>query len=202
MLSFTEKEIALVQKLNTPAKVQDYLNSLDFNFEKKGPRLKSPLFTMREGNAHCLEGAMLGAYILSEHGHKPLLLHLKTTKEDFDHVIAPFKVDGLWGALSKTNHSVLRYRDPIYKTVRELAISYFHEYFLNDGTKTLRSYSEPLNLNSFEKNWEVMEGDLWGIDQELDKIKHFTILDKNGIKNLRKAESIEIEASNIVSPKG
>src|SRR5258708_3653113 len=155
---FTKKEMALMRRLNTPAKVQDFLNAIKFNFEKKGSTLKSPLGVLREGNAHCLEGAMLGAYVLSLHGYKPLILHLKTTKDDFDHVLAPFKQNGLWGALSKTNHAVLRYREPVYKNIRELSMSYFHEYFLNNGMKTLRAYSRPLDLNIFEKGWETEEG--------------------------------------------
>lgn len=184
-------------ELNTPAKVQDFLNKLKFNFEKKGETLKSPLYTLREKNAHCIEGALLGAYILSLHGHKPYLLHLKTTKDDYDHVIVPFRVQGLWGALSKTNHAVLRYREPIYKNIHELVKSYFHEYFLNNGRKTLRQYSKLLNLNSFEKNWMLLEGNLWGIDQELDKIKHYDILTKSAIKGLRKADQIETKAAKI-----
>ena len=197
MLSFTKKEIAFIKKLNTPAKVQDFLNTLEFNFEEEGERLKSPILTLRARKAHCAEGALLGAYILSTHGYKPLILHLKTTKGDFDHVVVPFKKEGLWGALSKTNHAVLRYREPVYKNIRELVMSYFHEYFLDSGLKTLREYSRPLNLNVFEKNWEVMGGDLWGIDQELDKIKHYDIAPKKTLKKLRKADEIEIKAGKI-----
>lgn len=198
MLDFSDKEKALFKKVNTPALVQDFLNKLQFNFEEKGETLKSPLFTVKEGNAHCLEGALLGAYILSLHGHKPYLLHLKATVADYDHVVAPYKVGGLWGALSKTNHAVLRYREPIYKNIHELALSYFHEYFLDNGQKTLRQYSDLLNLNSFEKGWEFLEGDLWGIDEELDKIKHFDIVPKAYVKKLRRADKIEIEAGKIV----
>ncbi len=196
---FTKKEMALMRRLNTPAKVQDFLNAIKFNFEKKGSTLKSPLGVLREGNAHCLEGAMLGAYVLSLHGYKPLILHLKTTKDDFDHVLAPFKQNGLWGALSKTNHAVLRYREPVYKNIRELSMSYFHEYFLDSGKKTLRSYSRPLNLNIFEKGWEREEGDLWGIDQELDLIKHYDVTPRKNFKNLRKADKVEIKAGKITS---
>lgn len=200
MLFFTKQEIVLMQKLDTPAKVQSFLNSLKFNFEKDGRQtLKSPVLVLRSKNAHCIEGAILGAYILSLHGFKPFILHLKTTKEDYDHVIALFKIKGLWGALSKTNHAVLRYREPIYKNIRELVMSYFHEYFLNNnGKKTLRKYSRPLNLNIFEKNWAILDDNLWGIDQELDKIKHYNIAPKNVLKNLRKADKIEIEAGKIV----
>jgi len=197
MLIFTKKEEDLLRKLNTPAKVQDFLNNLKFNFEENGETLKSPILTLRARRAHCIEGAILGAYVLSLHGFKPLILHLETTKNDFEHVIAPFKINGLWGALSKTNHTVLRYREPVYKNIRELIMSYFHEYFLNNGQKTLRKYSRPLNLSIFEKGWEVEEGDLWGIDQELDKIKHYDIAPKKSTKNLRKAEKIEIKAGKI-----
>ncbi|MFZ3015464.1 MAG: hypothetical protein WA101_00470 [Minisyncoccia bacterium] len=198
MLTFTKKEIVLMNKLNTPAKVQDFLNSLRFNFEESGIQtLKSPIMVLREKNAHCMEGALLGAYILSLHGHKPLILHLKTTKHDFDHIITLFKKDDFWGALSKTNHAVLRYREPVYKNIRELVMSYFHEYFINNGVKTLRQYSKPLDLNIFEKGWETEEEDLWGIDEELDKIKHYDVAPKNILKNLRKAEKIEIDAGKI-----
>jgi len=197
MDSFTKKEISLIKRLNTPAKVQSYLNSLRFNFEKKGDTLRSPLFTLRAGEAHCFEGALLGAYILSRHGFKPYVMHLKATKRDFDHVIAPFKINGLWGALSKTNHAVLRYREPVYKNIRELAMSYFHEYFLKDGFKTLRQYSDLLSLQDFENGWKTLPEDLWGIDAELDKVKHYDIVPKKYIKRLRLADKIEIKAGEI-----
>jgi hypothetical protein len=198
MLNFTKKEKELLRKLDTPVKVQDFLNGLKFNFEKKGETLKSPVMVLRTKSAHCIEGAILGAYILSLHGFPPLVLHLEATKGDFDHVIAPFRQDGLWGALSKTNHAVLRYREPIYKNIHELVMSYFHEYFLDNGKKTLRKYSRPLNLNVFEKNWMLEDGDLWGIDEELDKIKHYEIMPKSHIKKLRKADKVEVRAGKIV----
>lgn len=199
---FTKKEIQKFKKMNTPAKVQNFLNTIPINFEKDGKdTVKSPLRVVRENNAHCIEGAILGAYILSLHEHRPLVMHLETTKHDFDHVVAPFKINGYWGALSKTNHAVLRYREPVYKTIRELALSYFHEYFMDDGKKTLRRYSKPLNLNIFENSWPYADGDLWGIDEELDKIKHYDIAPKSVWKNLRKADVIEIEAGKLVDYK-
>jgi hypothetical protein len=198
MLNFSKKEKALLQKLNTPAKVQDFLNGLKFNFEKHGETLRSPLFTLRVRNTHCFEGALLGAYILSQHGFTPYLIHLKAQKEDYDHVIAPFKIGKFWGALSKTNHAVLRYREPIYRNIRELAISYFHEYFLNDGRKTLRQYSALLNLNNIKAGWTTSDKDLWNIDKKLDKIKHYDIVSKSYLKKLRKADKIEIKAGKIV----
>jgi hypothetical protein len=200
-MDFTKQELTLIKKLNTPAKVQDFLNSLPFNFEKSGETLKSPLRTLRDKKAHCFEGALLGAYILSRHGFKPLVLHLQATKNDFDHVIAPFKQGGFWGALSKTNHAVLRYREPVYKSIRELVMSYFHEYFLDTGLKTLRRYSDPMNLDDFESDWPIHSSDLWGIDQELDKVKHHDVLPRGALVRMRKADEIEIKAGKIVEYK-
>lgn len=191
-----------MRRMNTPSKVQDFLNDLEFNFEEDGVEtLKSPIVVLRRKKAHCLEGAILGAYILSLHGHKPLILHLQATEEDFDHVIALFRKKGFWGALSKTNHAVLRYREPVYRNIRELVMSYFHEYFLASGMKTLRKYSRPLNLNIFEKDWMFLVDDLWGIDEELDKIKHYEIAPKDILKDLRRADEIEIQAGKIVEYK-
>ncbi len=198
MKEFSKKEIEKLKHLYTPAKIQDFLNSIPMNFEEdKIDTIKSPLMVLRGWNAHCIEGAILGAYILSMHGYKPLLLHLQTTKGDYDHVVAPFQENGYWGALSKTNHSVLRYREPVYKNIRELALSYFHEYFTDDGKKTLRRYSEPLNLNIFEDDWVTASWDLWAIDQELDHIKHYDIVSKKFTKSFRKADNVEIQAGKL-----
>ena len=187
-----------MRNLNTPTKVQDFLNGFKFNFEKGGETLKSPILTLRTRNAHCFEGALFGAYILSLHGFTPYLMHQKAMKGDYDHIIVPFKVNGFWGALSKTNHAVLRYREPVYRNLRELSMSYFHEYFLNDGRKTLRQYSALFNLNTLKKDWVTSDEDLWYIDKKLDKIKHDDIVPKSYMKRLRKADKIEVEATKIV----
>jgi hypothetical protein len=187
-------------QVNSPAKIQDFLNTLVFNFEEQGETLSTPYVTIERGSAHCFEGALVGAYFLSQLGHKPLIMYLKSTKHDNDHVIALFRVNGYWGALSKTNHAVLRYREPVYKTIRELAMSYFHEYFLNDGTKTLRSYSDPLDIALFE-DWVQGDGDLWGIDEELDRMPCHDIVPKKHAGKLRLADPIEREAGAIIENK-
>ncbi|KKU90184.1 MAG: hypothetical protein UY20_C0001G0035 [Candidatus Yanofskybacteria bacterium GW2011_GWA1_48_10] len=198
MDKFNQREIKLIRKLNTPAKIQDFLNKIPINFEKDGQdTVKSPLMVIRKNSAHCIEGAILGAFILSLRGHKPLLMHLESARNDIDHVVAPFRLNGYWGALSKTNHAVLRYREPVYKSLRELAMSYFHEYFTDDGVKTMRSYSRPLNLNVFEKTWPVESENLWGINRELDKIKHYPVAPNRVLKKMRRAEGIEREAGKI-----
>ncbi len=197
-LNFSKEEIAFMKKLNTPKKVQDFLDTIAINFEEDGiDTLKSPLSVFRTKNAHCIEGAILAAYIFSIQGKQPLLMNLKSNKKDFDHTIALFRDKGYFGAISKSNHYSLRYREPVYKNIRELALSYFHEYFTDDGEKTLRKYSAPLNLNIFEDDWPIAEENLWGIGEELQEIKYYDIASKSILKNLRKADKIEIEVGKI-----
>jgi hypothetical protein len=201
-LNFSKEEIAFMKKLNTPKKVQDFLDTIAINFEEDGiDTLKSPLSVFRTKNAHCIEGAILAAYIFSIQGKQPLLMNLKSNKKDFDHTIALFRDKGYFGAISKSNHYSLRYREPVYKNIRELALSYFHEYFTDDGEKTLRKYSAPLNLNIFEDDWPTAEENLWGIGEELQEIKYYDIAPKSILKNLRKADKIEIEVGKITEHK-
>ena len=200
---YTASEQALFRSLDSPSKVQDFLNSLKFNFEKKGETCYSPRQVMKYKTAHCMEGALFATAALEFHGQRPLVVDLRSVKPgDDDHVVAVFKRFGCYGAISKTNHSVLRYREPVYKTLRELVMSYFHEYFLNTGQKTLREYSEIFDLNFFNNlNWRTSTEQLFIIPQKLDKIKHYKILNNQQIKNLRPAERIEIQAGKIIEYK-
>jgi hypothetical protein len=200
MSSYSKLELSLFRKLSTPAKIQDYLNSIPFNFEKKGQTCFSPREVIKNKTAHCAEGAIFAASVLEYRGYKPLIMDLRATTKpyDFDHVLAVYKKDGYFGAISKTNHAVLRYREPVYKTIRELVMSYFHEYFLDTGKKTLREYSNLLDLNKFNKlNWRTTSQHLFEIPAYLDDIKHYKILTPKQIKNLRLADSVEIEAGKI-----
>ena len=194
-------EFGAFKPLNTPAKAQDFINAIPFNFEKKGETCRSPLMALRRNEAHCLEGAMLAAAVFWYHGERPLLLDLKTTAKDYDHVVTLFRQSGHWGATSKTNHSVLRYREPVYRTVRELAMSYFHEYFLDSGEKTLRSFSRPFDLAQFGADWLTSEKDRWDIGYALDISKHEKILSPGMTRKLRSAESIEIESTKATQYK-
>lgn len=189
------KDWKKLRSLNTPTKVQDFLNSIPFNFEEKGETHTSVSETLRRNRAHCFEGALLASAALWIQGREPLLLDLKTIRPDFDHVVALFEEDGHWGAISKTNHSVLRYRDPIYKSVRELVMSYFNEYFLANGRKTLREYSEPFDLSLVGKSWLVSKQNLASLAHKLDASPHHKILTARQLKGLRLTDSIEVEAS-------
>jgi len=196
---FTKEEINLYKRLNSPKKIQDFLNSLKINFEEEGDTCMSPRMVLKKGKAHCIEAALLAAVALRFNGDKPLIVDLEANKKDFDHVVAVFKRNGHWGAISKTNHAVLRYREPVYKNIRELVASFFHEYFLDNGKKTLRRYSMPVDLSIFDdRGWMFAEKDVWYIPKYLTKIKHWDILNRKQILGLRRADKIEIEAGKLV----
>ncbi len=200
MFGLSREELAVLKKLNTPNKIQDFLDALPLNYEKNGDTCRSPRTALLEGKAHCIEGALIAATALWLQGEKPLLLDLKTIDIDIDpdHVVALYKKNGYWGAISKTNHAVLRFRDPIYKTVRELALSYFNEYFLaTTGQKTLRSYSRPFSLERFGTEWITSKEDLWHIAEALDESPHFSLVPKNHQRHLRPASPVERTASSI-----
>lgn len=197
MFGLTQEEEELFNKLSSPSRIQDFLDTLPINKERDGDTCSSPRKVLKRGTIHCIEGAFLAAAILWYHGEKPLLLDLKSDTNDFDHVVALYKKNGLWGAISKTNHAVLRYREPVYKNVRELALSYFHEYFTNTGEKTLRSFSKPFNLKKFGTGWITSEDELWDIGANLDDSSHTKIINKLTIKNLRRADKIEIKAGKL-----
>ena len=202
MRGLTTSELRTLRRLMTPGKIQDYLDSLPTNLEKGGETLMSPRRVLREKRAHCLEGALLAAAALWLAGEKPLLLDLKTKPSDDEHVVALFKKNGYWGAISKTNHAVLRYRDPIYKTVRELVLSYFHEYFLNKtGEKTLLSYSDPFDLRTLGDEWVTSEKDLWYISKALDRVRHYAVVPPKNRRLLRPASRIERKAGRLTERK-
>jgi hypothetical protein len=195
----TKKEIKLFKSLNTPAKIQEYIRQIPINFEEGEDTCRSPREVIKHNSCHCVEGAVFAAALLRFHGHPALILDLESIEEDWDHAIAPFKIDGCWGAISKTNHSVLRYREPVYKTIRELVMSYFHEYFLqSNGKKTLRKYSRPFNLKVFDNiDWITNSEPLWEIPNHMVDILHITILTRKQIINLRSADKIERDDNEL-----
>ncbi len=197
MFGLTARETSLLQKLNSPIKIQNYLDLMPVNFEKRGQTYMSPRRVLREKKMHCLEGAMLAAAALWMHGEEPLLMDLKA-KGDDDHVVALYKRNGYWGAISKTNHATVRFRDPVYRTVRELALSYFHEYFSDTtGKKCLVSYSKPFNLKRFKTAWVTAEEDLHNIAEAIDDSAHLPIYPPRNMRFIRKADIMERKAGKL-----
>ena len=198
MFNLSEKEERILKKLDSPRKIQDFLNKLAINFEENGDTCMSPRKVLETGKCHCIEGALLACVALKLQGKEALVVDLTAIDSDFDHVIAVFKENGKWGAISKTNHAVLRYREPVYRDIRELVMSFFHEYFNDDGKKTLRSYSDAVDLiDKFGVEWISKNDSVWEIPEYLVDCKHYDILEKEHIKNLRKADKIEIEAGKL-----
>jgi len=190
----TRAEQKVFARLSTPQKIQDFLDQLPINFEIAGETYMSPRRVLREKTVHCFEAAVLGAAALAYHGARPLLMDLKAIPRDDDHVITLFKQNGLWGALSKTNHAMLRYRDPIYRTPRELAMSYAHEYVMDSGRKSMRSYSAPFDLSKYAlEDWLTTEEDLVFVVNDLDASRHFPIAPEKIRRRMRKANAFEIQ---------
>jgi len=193
---WTTKEIKLLKKINTPFKIQEFLDSCEYNSTEE---TRSPRYILEHQRAHCLEGALFAASCLEFNGMPPLVIDLQAFNDD-DHVIAIFKNQGCWGAIAKSNFTTLRFREPVYRSLRELAMSYFDFYFNIIRDKSLRGYSLPQNLSRFNSlKWRTTENDLEDIGYYLDKVKHFKLVNGPQVKGLEKATPLLLESSTIGS---
>ncbi len=192
------KEFLILSKLNTPEKIQTFLEKIPSNAERGGETCMSPKRVLREHRAHCIEGAFLACVCLMLAGRKPLIVSLKVKKPDDDHIVILFKENGYYGALSKTNHPVLRYRDPVYRSVRELVMSYFHESFLySTGEKTLVGYTKPINMKRFGMKWITAEEDLWDIAEKIYDTPVISIVPEKNKRHIRKAQPFDIQSLDV-----
>ena len=197
-LGLTRAEFAVLRRLSTPEKVQDFLNALPANYEIGGQTCMSVREVLHKRRAHCIEGGMLAACALWVHGEPPLLLDLRAVR-DYDHVVALFRRGGCWGAISKTNPAVLRWRDPAYRSLRELAISYLHEYANQRGQKTLRSYAGPFDLRKFDPRVWVTNGkNCWDVGELLDDMRHIPLITKRQARALRLRDAMERKAGGLL----
>ena len=198
MYDLTRSEIQSLKRLNTPEKIQRFVDfDLAYNKEKDGETCRSPRRVLRDRTAHCFEGALLAAAALRINGHPPLAVDLEAIRDD-DHIVAVFKLNGHWGAIGKSNYAGLRFREPVYRTVRELVMSYFEHYYNLDAEKTLRRYSRPINLARFDRiHWMTTEVDLWEINSYLLTVKHYPVLTPNMVRNLRKVDRRLFEAGKV-----
>jgi hypothetical protein len=159
-------ERRILRRLTTPMKIQEYLDGLPYSSEKT---YRSPRSVLRDRKAHCFDGAVFAAAALREIGQPPLILELIPNKRDDDHLLAPFRAGGRWGAVSKSNFVLLRYREPVYRTLRELVLSYFEGYFNLARERTLRGFGAPLNLAGFDRlGWPFADGAMLEIARALD----------------------------------
>jgi hypothetical protein len=195
---FRALEWKTLRRLNTPEKVQRFLDTaIAYNKEPQGPTCRSPRRVLRDRVAHCLEGALFGAAALRANGYPALLLDLEAVRDD-DHVLAIFRERGHWGAIAKSNYSGLRYREPVYRTLRELALSYFEHYYNLAAEKTLRRYSRPVNLARFDGiGWMTSEEDLWPISDYLFEIPHCRLLPSGCERRLSRVDKRLFDAGLV-----
>ena len=183
---FTPSELRTLRALKTPAGIQRFLDDLPYNLDFTA---RSPERVLHHRLASCLEGGIFAAAALRVIGFPPLIFDLEADR-DTDHVVAIFKVRGHWGAVAKSNFSGCRYREPVYRTLRELALSYFNIYFNLRGERTLRRYSRPVNLARFDHlHWMTSEKPIWFIAEHLVDIPHIPLLKPAMVKRLTRVDS-------------
>ncbi len=199
---FHGRETALLRRLATPERIQRFLDDkIAYNKEMDGATCRSPRRVLRDRLAHCLEGALFGAAALRAQGFEPLLLDLEAVRDD-DHVLAIFRQRGAWGAIAKSNYSGLRFREPVYRNLRELAMSYFEHYYNPEGEKTLRTYSRPVNLRRFDPSgWMTSEEDLWPISDYLFSIPHRRLISTAAERRLSRMDDRLFAAGQVGAAK-
>lgn len=182
---FTPKEVRKLRSLKNPYGIQRFLDDMPYHLEDTA---WSPSKVLAEGSAHCLEGAIFGAAALRMIGYPPLLLDFEAD-HDTDHVLAIYRQDGCWGAVAKSNYTGCRWREPVYRTLRELALSYFNIYFNLRRERTLRRYSLPVNLRRFDaQQWMTTDQPVWFIVYYLFDVKHYPLLTKAQEKRLHRVD--------------
>ena len=190
-MSWNKKELELLRGMNNPDRIQAFLDSLDYN---PAYECRSPRWVVRQNKAHCFEGAIFAAAALQFNGYKPLLVDMKAHNDD-DHVIAIFRTGKHWGAIAKSNFTTLRFREPVYRSVRELIMSYFDFFFNVLGEKTLRSYSLPLDLSMFNhKCWQTTDEDLEYIGDKIESLHHFDLVTAEMISNLNRVSDAVLKS--------
>ena len=200
-LGLTKGEFAVLRRLSTPEKIQKYLLEMQQNFELDGDSCATVRMVLRDKRAHCIEGALVAAAALWVHGEPPLLLDLRA-KRDSDHVVALFRRNGHWGCISKTNGPDLRWRDPVYRTLRELALSYLHEYSNRRDHKSLREYSRPYDLRRAKlEDWVTGTEGAWAIAEKLDEIRHYDLVSPAQAKMLVRRDPFEREIAMLTQYK-
>ncbi len=196
-LGLTPQEGKVLRDLRTPERIQRFINDLPANFEEEGATLRSVRGVLEHRKAHCIEAAFAAACALWLAGEPPLVMDFAAIQADADHVVALFRRDGCWGAISKSNHIWLRWRDPIYRSLRELAMSYFHEYVLRER-KTLRSYSGAVDLRRFPgEQWITNEEDCWDVGAALTDVRHYPVATPAQIRRLTLRDATEVQADAV-----
>jgi hypothetical protein len=195
-IGLTREETTLFRKLTTPEKIQDFLTGIPINFEPQGDTCQSARMALKNNSCHCIEAAFIAAGALLLHGKPALLMDFQASGDD-DHVLALFKQDKHWGAISKSNSIWLRWRDPVYASPRELAMSYFHEY-VREKHKTLRRVSKPFDIGKYDPDyWLTSQENCWAMAEEIDASPHVDLISKIQARKLKLRDSLETRAGDF-----
>ncbi len=185
------KDVRTLRSLNTPVKIQKFIDALTYQYADTAG---SPQRVLRERAGHCLEGALLAAAAFRINGRPPLVMDLEGVRDD-DHVVTLYRERGLWGAVAKSNYAGLRFRAPVYRTLRELAMSYFEHYYNLRGERTLRAYSAAVNLARLDrKHWMTSEEEVWCVPEALIAARHFELFPDKVARELPRLDRRSFEA--------
>jgi len=189
--SFTSAELRKLRSLKDPHGIQRLLDDMPYHLADTA---WSPRRVLRENTSHCFEGALFAAAALRANGYPPLILDLEAD-HDTDHVIAIYRINGHWGAVAKSNFTGCRYREPVYRSLRELALSYFDVYFNLRGERTLRTFSRPVHMARFDPHgWMTTEEHLWYVAEYLFTIRHHRLFTAAMIKKLYRLDDRSFRA--------
>lgn len=188
---WTAEERAVLDSLASPWRIQEFLNRVDYSTDAF---YRSPRSVLRDRRAHCVDGALMAAAALRRLGFDPMIAEMTAVRDD-DHLMALYRVNGLWGAVAKSNTTVLRFREPVFRTLRELVMSYFEFYFNTAGEKTLRAYSQPLRLTRFDpREWMTSDDAVEGIIEELEATRHVSVVSEAMAAELNPVDKQVLEA--------
>jgi len=191
MPGFTPAELRKLRSLKTPHGIQRALDAMPYHLQDTA---WSPRRVLRENTSHCYEGALFAAAALRVNGYPPLVIDVEA-EHDTDHVIAVYRMGGHWGAVAKSNYTGCRYREPVYRSLRELALSYFEVYFNLRGERSLRTFSRPVNLKRFDRlDWMTSEKPVWCVAEYLCEISHTPLISAAQAKRLHRLDERSFKA--------
>ncbi len=195
--TLNKKELQVFSCLTSPIKIQDYLDSLAYSDEEQ---YRCPRSVVKDHKAHCYDGAVFAAAAFQMIGHLPLIVELLPNDRDDDHILAVFRLRECWGAVAKSNFTGLRYREPVYRSLRELIMSYFESYFNIAGERTLLGYTVPLNLHRFDKlNWLFQDNAMDDIGDALNNIRKYRIMTPAMARKLSRVDQRSYKAGLLGS---
>jgi hypothetical protein len=188
-------QLQQVERLVSPAEIQAYLDGIPYIAEELD---RSPLSVLTDKQAHCLDGGIFAALVLARLGHRPLIMDLVPEPgADDDHVLALFQANGKWGCIAKSNYAFLRFREPVYRSLRELAMTYFESFTNTKKEKTLRGYTFPLDLTLFSPEWMWSESGIAKISRRLYRRKPIPLINNDEARSLSLADERFYQANTI-----